>query len=136
MFTLGSNPLFADSWERQILSENASVLARLDAFSGVLSLSIFPAVTKDADHLGKRETAGVYFEIAAKIAEKVNGTIIQGDHVAVALLVLKARGVRTASVMLMLLSGGLIQRANHGSQRSECVDHINQGKKVHPPAFH
>ena len=83
MFTLGSNPLFADSWERQILSENASVLARLDAFSGVLSLSIFPAVTKDADHLGKRETAGVYFEIAAKIAEKVNGTIIQHSNVGI-----------------------------------------------------
>ena len=54
-----------------------------------LELNISPAISVFAHHAGKRIAASVYFEIAAKYAEKVGGEIIQratvvgcknGDH--------------------------------------------------------
>lgn len=54
-----------------------------------MELNISPAISVFAHHHGKRLAAGVYFEIAAKYAEKVGGEIIQratvvgcksGDH--------------------------------------------------------
>jgi hypothetical protein len=42
-----------------------------------LTLSITPAVSIDSHHEGKREAASVYFEIAARYAQRVNGQIKQ-----------------------------------------------------------
>ena len=42
-----------------------------------LELSLNPPISVYAHHAGKRISAGVYFEIAARFAQKVNGTIIQ-----------------------------------------------------------
>lgn len=43
--------------------------------------AIRPTISMYEHHQGKRVTASVYFEIAAKYAEKVNGTIIQHSTV-------------------------------------------------------
>jgi len=71
-------PLESDialTWERSIPEEGTTVTVSLaaDAFD----LSISPPISAFAHHLGKRITAGVYFEIAAKYAEKVGGEILQ-----------------------------------------------------------
>jgi hypothetical protein len=42
-----------------------------------LTLSLSPHITADAHHEGRRDAAGVYFEIAARYAEKVDGTVQQ-----------------------------------------------------------
>ena len=66
-------------WRRDIPEEATAVAATLDGLS--LSLSLLPAVSDYAGHAGKRIAASVYFEIAAKYAEKVNGTIVQHSNV-------------------------------------------------------
>ncbi len=62
-------------WQRSIPEENTIVKAEIHTDS--LSVSISPAVSVYEHHHGKRITAGVYLEIAAKYAEKVGGEIIQ-----------------------------------------------------------
>ena len=44
---------------------------------GSLELNISPAISVFAHHHGKRIAASVYFEIAARYAEKVDGRIVQ-----------------------------------------------------------
>jgi hypothetical protein len=44
--------------------------------------SISPSISSYTHHYGKRITAGVYFEICAKYAEKVDGTVTQKANVA------------------------------------------------------
>jgi len=69
------------SWRREIPEEGAAVMANIGN-GEALELSIDPAISILAHHAGKRITAGVYFEIAAKYAEKVNGVVIQKATVA------------------------------------------------------
>lgn len=72
---LGSLPGQAVRWERQVPEEGAVVTAVLTGDS--LELSIAPSISTFAHHAGKRIAAGIYFEIAAKYAEKVDGVIRQ-----------------------------------------------------------
>ncbi len=70
-----SQPGCAIRWERVVSEEGALVTASLSG--DALELSIAPAISLFAHHAGKRLSAGIYFEIAAKYAEKVGGVIIQ-----------------------------------------------------------
>jgi hypothetical protein len=63
------------SWQRTIEEENAAVNVVLT--DGLFDISISPAISTFDHHLGKRITAGVYFEISARYAEKVDGEILQ-----------------------------------------------------------
>ena len=65
----------AVNWERVIDEEGTVVHAALR--DGSLELNLAPAISVFSQHHGKRLAASVYFEIAAKYAEKVGGTIIQ-----------------------------------------------------------
>ena len=65
----------AVNWERQIDTEGTVVHAALR--DGCLELNLAPAISVFSQHHGKRLAASVYFEIAAKYAEKVGGTIVQ-----------------------------------------------------------
>jgi hypothetical protein len=62
-------------WEREVPEEGTTVVACTTADS--LELSIAPAISLFEHHANKRITAGIYFEIAARYAEKVGGTVIQ-----------------------------------------------------------
>ena len=64
-------------WEREVPEEMTTVTATFNESSKCLTLNIAPAISAMAHHAGKRITAGIYFEIAAKYAEKVGGEIIQ-----------------------------------------------------------
>ena len=80
VYWLPSNPDLAVNWQRVIPEEGTTVNASLA--NGALELNLSPAVSIFAHHLGKRITASVYFEIAAKYAEKVAGQIVQRATVA------------------------------------------------------
>jgi len=75
----GIDPEEAYGYQRLILDEGAAVHATIT--DKHLELSISPAISSDLQHHGKRRTAGVYFEIAARYAEKVNGIITQHSNV-------------------------------------------------------
>lgn len=66
---------FPTLWERRIDEENSRVTVSLAGQS--FEINITPSISAYEQHAGKRITAGVYFEIAAKYAEKVGGEIIQ-----------------------------------------------------------
>jgi hypothetical protein len=68
-------PDLATRWERDVPEEGATVTAHV--VSDGIELSISPAISHYEHHLGKRIAAGIYFEIAARYAEKVGGTVIQ-----------------------------------------------------------
>ncbi|HXH21476.1 MAG TPA: hypothetical protein VNN10_05565 [Dehalococcoidia bacterium] len=70
----------AITWERAVPEEGIVVGAALTEDS--LQLTISPAISTFADHFGKRVGAGIYFEIAARYAEKVAGEVIQRATVA------------------------------------------------------
>ena len=70
-----SNPEYIKSWTRLIPEEGAAVHAYQGA--GCLELTIKPSISAHEHHLDKVRTAGVYFEIAARYAEKVDGEIVQ-----------------------------------------------------------
>jgi hypothetical protein len=65
----------SSTWVRPIEEEGTTVSVSLA--NGCFDLVIAPAISAFDHHHGKRITAGVYFEIAAKYAEKVGGEIIQ-----------------------------------------------------------
>ena len=67
------------TWMRNLPDEGTTVYATFGP--SALELHINPAVSHYAQHLDKRVAASVYFEIAAKYAEKVGGTIIQRANV-------------------------------------------------------
>lgn len=67
-------------WRRDLPDEGTTVFAKFQ--EDALELSISPAVSHFDHHHTKRMAAGVYFEIAAKYAEKVNGEITQLSVVA------------------------------------------------------
>ncbi len=80
VYWLPTNPDLAVNWQRVIPEEGTTVNASLA--NGALELNLSPAVSIFAHHHGKRITASVYFEIAAKYAEKVDGEIRQRATVA------------------------------------------------------
>ena len=59
----------------------AHVIARLETESNCLRLEIWPSISQYQHHHEKRIAGGVYFEIAAKYAEKVGGRIEQLSNV-------------------------------------------------------
>jgi hypothetical protein len=63
------------TWQRYVEEEDAVVTVSLTG--GIFDISISPSINSFDHHLGKRITAGVYFEISAKYAEKVAGEIVQ-----------------------------------------------------------
>lgn len=64
---------------RHIAEEGTSITATFE--TNALRLSINPSITTLDGHNGKRVTAGVYFEISAKYAEKVDGKITQMSNI-------------------------------------------------------
>ena len=64
-------------WTRQV--GETTVRAILEPSS--LRLELWPAITLPHQHFEKREAGGVYFEIAAKYAEKVGGRIVQLSNI-------------------------------------------------------
>lgn len=70
-----NQPDIAINWGRLIPEEGVTVTASIT--SDVLDLNLSPAISAMYQHTGKRIAAGVYFEIAAKYAEKVSGIVIQ-----------------------------------------------------------
>lgn len=72
-------PLNERTFERMIPEEGTSVTATINP--DYLSLSITPAVTQMSEHSHKRLAASVYFEIAARYAEKVDGKITQHSNI-------------------------------------------------------
>jgi hypothetical protein len=75
VYWLPGEPDLAANWERAIPEEGAVVNASL--LDGALELNISPAISLFSHHHGKRLAASVYFEIAARYAEKVGGEVIQ-----------------------------------------------------------
>ena len=75
VYWLPSDPDHAVNWERAIPEEGTVVNASLTGDS--LELNISPAISVYAHHAGKRIAASIYFEIAAKYAEKIGGNIVQ-----------------------------------------------------------
>ena len=63
------------TWQRAIEEEGTIVTVSLA--NGVFDLTISPSISTFDHHLGKRITAGVYFEMSAKYAEKIGGEIVQ-----------------------------------------------------------
>lgn len=62
-------------WVRQVPEEGTTITMRRGPDEVILSIS--PSVITYDHHLNKRITASIYFEIAAKYAEKVGGEIRQ-----------------------------------------------------------
>lgn len=72
-------PLSETVYERSIPEEGTKVTATVG--TETLSLSISPTVTTMAEHSHKRLAASVYFEIAARVAEKTDGKITQHSNI-------------------------------------------------------
>ena len=62
-------------WQRWVEEEQAAVNASFQA--DCLQLSLQPVIANWIDHHAHRITGGIYFEMAAKYAEKVGGEIRQ-----------------------------------------------------------
>jgi len=77
---LTQRSIISGLWERAIAEEGSRVKARIDA--DALRLWCVPVIHHYAQHAQRRMAASVYFEVAAKYAEKVHGTITQHQNVA------------------------------------------------------
>ncbi len=77
MFT----PVYTDGKEygRSIPEEGTRVTATIQ--DDALHLQISPTISMMSHHSNKRIAASVYFEIAAKYAEKVDGTVTQMSNI-------------------------------------------------------
>lgn len=71
-------------WARVVECEGGQLVTvnAILADAGNLRLELSPAVSAYEHHAQRRIAAGVYFEIAAKYAEKVGGRIVQLSNVA------------------------------------------------------
>jgi hypothetical protein len=69
------------TWRRVIPEEGTAVNAIFVPESRALRLEVTPTVTHYSHHADRRIASGVYFEIAAKYAEKVGGRITQLSNV-------------------------------------------------------
>lgn len=68
-----------DTYERSIPEEGTRVTATIQAEA--LHLQITPTISMMSHHSDKRIAASVYFEIAAKYAEKVAGKVTQMSNI-------------------------------------------------------
>lgn len=68
-----------DIYERSIPEEGTKVTATIQ--SDALHLQITPSISMMSHHSDKRLAASVYFEIAAKYAEKVDGVVTQLSNI-------------------------------------------------------
>lgn len=66
-------------WRRTIIEEGTTVTGQV--IGEVLELTLLPSITVWEHHLQKRLAAGVYFEVAARVAEKCNAEIIQKSNI-------------------------------------------------------
>lgn len=73
------DPAVAVTWRREVPEESCYVTVSLTG--GRFEASIQPSVSSYDHHHGKRITAGLYFEICAKYAEKVGGLMVQKANV-------------------------------------------------------
>ena len=64
-------------WQRAVPEEECVVIAQLDIGEGKLRLMMRPAISGPNHHENRRVSAGIYFEVAAKYAEKVDGIVEQ-----------------------------------------------------------
>lgn len=77
----------ATNWERAVYEdEDWANFVHATLWHGTegddtLELNLAPAISVFAQHYGKRRAASVYFEIAAKYAEKVGGRVEQRANV-------------------------------------------------------
>ena len=67
-------------WRRDILEEGGSVKVSFQSYSNRIRISQQPSIGVYSAH-SRRITTGVYFEIAAKYAEQVDGEIVQWQTV-------------------------------------------------------
>ena len=79
-------------WERMLEEEGTSVAATFSVDS--LDLHISPSISVYAQHANKRHAAGVFFELAAKYAERVQGTIVQHANIGLCKAELDGQGDR------------------------------------------
>ena len=79
MFTLVEGQ--TTTWRRIVPEEGTAVNAILVPESNALRLELSPPVSQYMHHADKRIAGGIYFEIAAKYAEKVGGQIKQLSNV-------------------------------------------------------
>lgn len=83
-------PVYQDTnWERKVEEEESdwitvvhATVRHIDAIEASLELNLAPAISVFSQHHGKRRGAGVVFEMAARYAEKVGGTVVQRAVVA------------------------------------------------------
>lgn len=72
------------SWVRNVEEEGTVLHATLRKGyddPGELMFNIAPAISVFSQHYGKRITASMYFELAARYAEKVNGIVTQHANI-------------------------------------------------------
>lgn len=64
-------------WTRRVDEEGTVVSVNVRPHEHALVINLNPVVGNWDHHAGKRNAAGIMFEIAARYAEKVNGTVYQ-----------------------------------------------------------
>ena len=64
-------------WDRQVPDEGCNVWVQLLTGQGRMEIGLEPSINNWAGHHDKRNAAGIMFEIAARYAEKVGGTVEQ-----------------------------------------------------------
>ena len=78
-FVPQGDPAAAVTWRREVPEEGCNVTVTLAG--NEFQASITPSISHYTHHAGKRVTGGIYFEICAKYAEKVDGTVTQKSNV-------------------------------------------------------
>lgn len=74
----GYGPAF---WEREVVDDDGQhVIVRAQIVGDRLNLSLDPRIT-EADPRHGRVSGGVYMEIACKVAEKCNASIVQHSNI-------------------------------------------------------
>ena len=83
LFLPESETAIEPTWVRLFPEEGSLVRASFASSGddGSLTLNILPAISAMWHHDSKRSAAGCMFEIAAKYAEKVGGTVVQHANV-------------------------------------------------------
>lgn len=75
LLQIGMFTLEGALWKREVPEEGALVTAFMEEDRLILNLQ--PAISTQLHHVNKRIAASIYFEIAAKVAERVGGRIVQ-----------------------------------------------------------
>lgn len=78
-FTQQRPPYTGHIWVRTV--RDTAIHVYVDTKADLIRLSLFPAIGSYIQHVGKREVMSVLLEVAARYAEKVNGTVVQVNTV-------------------------------------------------------